>query len=94
MKQRTKAERAHHDAVAALGCMVCGGPAEIHHLKHHPITGEHLTRRDHWLVIPLCPMHHRQGDWGVAFHAGSTHWQAIYGLEVNMWRHEAPSTRT
>jgi hypothetical protein len=84
-KQRTKAEKAHHEAVAALGCVVCGGPAEVHHLKHDPITGQHMTRRVHRYVIPLCPMHHRQGGCGVAFHAGSNRWQSIYGLETRHW---------
>lgn len=85
-KRRTRAEMEHHDAVAELGCRICKGPAEIHHLKHDPITGQHLTRRDHRFVIPLCPMHHRLGGWGVAFHAGSSYWESIYGTEVSHWR--------
>lgn len=84
-RRRNRAEMDHHDAVAALGCVICGGPAEIHHLKHDPATGQHIARRNHRLVIPLCPNHHRLGGWGVAYHAGSQHWETLYGKEIHIW---------
>ena len=63
-KAATKAQRAHMGAVAELGCLIHGTPAEIHHL---PTQG---GKRDHSRVIPLCPLCHRHGGVGVAIHSG------------------------
>lgn len=57
MKPPTKADREHFDRIAAMGCLVCGGPASIHHVTAS-IHGGRLTRR-HDRVVPLCPMHHQ-----------------------------------
>lgn len=32
-------------------------------------------------TIPLCPRHHTDGGFGIAFHAGKKTWQATYGTE-------------
>ena len=61
-KRATKAERDHMDAVAAMGCMICKMPAEIHHV------GNQGTKASNYEVIPLCPLHHRHGNVGVAVH--------------------------
>lgn len=50
--------RRHHDRVAQLGCLVCGGDAEIHHVTGYADKPGRF-RRDEWLVTPLCPWHHR-----------------------------------
>jgi hypothetical protein len=48
--------------VAALGCVACSilclGEinAEVHHIREGRIA------RSDWLVIPLCPAHHRQSS--------------------------------
>lgn len=54
-KDRTAAEKRHHDRVAAMGCCVCGAEATIHH-----VTSDGFKRiaRSHWLVVGLCPFHH------------------------------------
>jgi hypothetical protein len=54
--------------VAELGCVVCGGPAEIAHCAGKPSVveriqepkakGKKLARMD-WLVLPACAYHHR-----------------------------------
>ena len=56
-KQPTKADRDRFDRIAALGCLVCGGAATIHHVTA-TIHGGRMTRR-HDRVVPLCPMHHQ-----------------------------------
>lgn len=68
-----KADSIHLSRVAALGCIVCRNqnlgetPAEIHHIR----TGQGTSQRaDHRKSIPLCHMHHRNGGYGVAIHAG------------------------
>jgi hypothetical protein len=48
----------HHDRVADLGCLVCGGPAEVHHVTGYADRPGRFSR-DEWLVTPLCPFHHR-----------------------------------
>jgi hypothetical protein len=55
-KSATAAEKAHMGRVAALGCILCGQPAEVHHLR----DGQGMAQRaSNWLVIPACPDHHR-----------------------------------
>jgi hypothetical protein len=54
------------DYVARQGCLICGKPAELHHIKGIPSdkTGRPLRRRHHlaaMAVIPLCRHHHREG---------------------------------
>lgn len=52
----TMAEAAHMGRVAALGCLLCGAPAEVHHLRE----GQGMSQRaSNWLTVPLCPEHHR-----------------------------------
>ena len=59
-------QRRWHNQVASLGCVVCSGPAQI----HHPVgaTARHnKIPIGHWWVIPLCDQHHR------GLHAGDSH---------------------
>jgi len=71
----TAASKRRLSRVAALGCVICRRPAEIHHVRHN------ASARDDGLVIPLCPDHHRNGGHGVAFHAGMLGWEAWYGSQ-------------
>jgi hypothetical protein len=56
-KGPSAAEKRHWDRIAALGCLVCGGPATIHHVTAS-IHGGRITR-SHQLVTPLCCVHHQ-----------------------------------
>jgi hypothetical protein len=58
----TKATKAHKDAVARLGCILCrhmgyrDTPAHLHHVRE----GQGAAQRAvDWLVVPLCPEHHQ-----------------------------------
>lgn len=75
------AEREHLAKVAALGCIICRMPAEIHHLRKGMGIGQ---RNSHFNVIPLCPNHHRTGGHGVAIHAGQKTWEANFGTESDL----------
>lgn len=83
----TKAEREHLSKVAEIGCIVClnenygQSPAEIHHMRTGKGMGQRATNYE---VIPLCPLHHRLGGYGVAFHSGSRVWQERYGSEESL----------
>lgn len=57
-RNRTRPQRRHHGRLKELGCLVCGGPAEIHHVRGFADRAGSITK-DHWLVTPLCPSHHR-----------------------------------
>lgn len=73
-------ERDYLNKVASLGCIICGGQAEIHHRR----TGQGLKRANHSEVIPLCHAHHRTGGYGVAIHAGIKKWQENFGSEIDL----------
>lgn len=79
--RHTAAEDRHLAAVAALGCLVCGAHAEVHHVRSGCGVGQ---RASHFKVLPLCPGHHREGGFGVAFHAGPREWQRRYGTEDDL----------
>lgn len=53
----TAADRRYWSKVVARGCLVCGGPATIHHVTGG-IHGGRVTRR-HDRVVPLCALHHQ-----------------------------------
>lgn len=80
-KQPTKAERDHMARVAALGCLICRGPAEVHHITTCVGMGQ---RASHYETISLCGRHHRTGGFGVAIHAGKKTWESIYGTELEL----------
>lgn len=51
----TQDERNHLGRVAALGCLLCHRPAQVHHLRY----GHGMSQRaSHWLTMPLCEEHH------------------------------------
>ena len=45
-----------------------------------------IARRkaDQFDVIPLCPLHHRNGNHGEAIHAGRRTWEAKFGTELEL----------
>lgn len=77
---------AYLTAVAELGCVICGQPAEIHHAKGGSMryresagTGQ---RTGDDCAIPLCPYHHR-GLEGVHT-IGVLTWEARFGQQADM----------
>lgn len=74
-----KAEKVHLERVAALGCLICRRPAQIHHIREGQGIGQ---RASNFLVIPLCPEHHQDGPAGVAFHASPRQFEMMYGTEL------------
>jgi len=76
-----------YSKVAALGCIVCRvhynvvTPAQIHHLRVDTGMGQKSDK-----VIPLCPLHHQHGGYGVAYHAGPKEWERRYGTQLELWQ--------
>jgi len=86
-KAATKQEKIHLNAVAELGCIACaklgwhGSPAEIHHIKAKGITGMGL-RASHFHAIPLCPSHHRHGEY--AYHHSPENFTYTFGTQEEL----------
>ena len=76
----TAAHKRRFTALAEMGCIICGAPANVHHCKTY-MGG----RKDHNKTIPLCNMHHSPlGEHGVALHAGRAAWEGIFGTEEEL----------
>ena len=82
-----KDEKEHYEKLSQLGCIVCinlgfgYSSPHIHHIRH----GVGLALRSHWsMAIPLCPLHHQNGGYGVALHAGQKTFEAKYGTESEL----------
>jgi hypothetical protein len=83
----TKDERKHYERLSQLGCIVCRNlgfgysQPHIHHIRH----GAGIGQKSHWSVaIPLCPLHHQNGGFGVALHAGQKTFERKYGTESEL----------
>lgn len=60
-KRRYKpvSHRDYHEWIAKENvCLVCGGPACVHHVRGYADRPGQLPKDD-WLVVPLCPPHHQ-----------------------------------
>lgn len=80
----TAEEALHLKTVRGLGCLICGAPANAHHVMHAPGKEK---RRDHRFVVPLCPVHH-QGDRkdGSVHGLGSEEaFKAHWGVDLVQW---------
>jgi hypothetical protein len=82
-----KDEKVHYEKLSQIGCIVCRNLGfgysvpHIHHIRH----GVGLAMRSHWsLAIPLCPMHHQHGGFGVALHAGQKSFEKAFGTESEL----------
>jgi hypothetical protein len=80
----TKAEKAHKEALAGIGCIVCrkefgitDGPVQLHHLR----SGG-WGKGDYTTLIPLCYEHH-MGDTGI-HGMGTKAFERRYGPQVEL----------
>ena len=75
------------ESLFSLGCIVCLNQGfgysepEIHHLRHGMGMGQ---KNDAFHTIPLCPKHHRTGNYGVALHAGQHFFETKFGSELEL----------
>jgi hypothetical protein len=67
------------DLSASMGCIVTGGPAEIHHVKCFNMGHGKV---DHFLSFPLAHRLHRNGN--DAFHVNQSLFQDRYGWEADL----------
>ena len=78
VKAPTKLQRERWQQIAMLGCMICGGIPELHHL----FTGAG-GRKNHDAVIPLCWLHHRSPQAGI-HGMGRKEFARKYGTEQEL----------
>jgi hypothetical protein len=84
---KTKDEKKHYDRLSQLGCVVClrEGHGYTQPAIHHIRSDAGMGMKSHWSkAIPLCPMHHQHGGWGVALHAGQKEFEKRYGTEEEL----------
>ena len=84
---KSKAEKLWLSDVASLGCVVCrnagygASPAEVHHSR----AGVGKGQKAHYSkTIPLCPLHHRTGGYGVAFRSGPEEFERNHGSQDDL----------
>lgn len=75
----TKAEKRHMGRVAALGCIICGAAATIHHCGTYMGGGRH-----HMRVLPLCWGHHLGPEGIDGKKMGKRIWEEKYGSELDL----------
>lgn len=82
-RPRTEQEKGHMGRIAALPCCIsdhnCAGHIEVHH-----ITGgkSQNQKNSDFETLPLCQAHHKNGNHGIALHAGVETWEATYGTQA------------
>jgi hypothetical protein len=77
---RKKSVQQTMNDIADLGCIICGSPAQLHHIGTHLGGG-----RDDNKVIGLCVLHHTGGGYGTALHAGKKAFEARFGTEQELF---------
>lgn len=86
----TAAEKRHFARVVALGCVICGGAATVHHVTS---DGYKRIARSHQRVVPLCPTHHQiqHGPRESVEALGPAEFNRIYDIDLlaradRLWR--------
>lgn len=80
--RKSAAEMRHMDRVAALGCLVSGKPATLHHVTAS-IHGGRIAR-SHKRVVPLAPEYHliQHGPKSSVEALGHAGFFAAYGIDL------------
>ena len=74
MSNSTAKSKRYMMKVREVGCLICGQPANAHHIREDRIKNDYLT-------IPLCREHH-QGDFSI--HMSKQQFTNIYGSELDL----------
>lgn len=76
------------ERVAAMGCLVCGSPATIHHVSS---DGYQRITRSNTLIAPLCPRHHQiqHGPRESVEALGHGGFTDTYGIDLLAWAKQA-----
>jgi len=83
----TKKEKEYFEKLVEFGCVVCKKDIgvytqpSIHHIREGMGIGQRNSTEN---CLPLCPMHHQHGGYGVAFHAGKKAFEERFGTEAEL----------
>ncbi|MCK5601317.1 DUF968 domain-containing protein [Candidatus Pacearchaeota archaeon] len=84
-KNLTAAEKKYLSRIAEQGCCACrfvlgyhDTPASIHHIRDGQGGSQRAPTHE---TLPLCPIHHQTGGYGVAIHSGEIEWESKFGTE-------------
>jgi hypothetical protein len=81
-KQPSAAQQLRHDKVREMGCVICGRPAAIHHIREGLGMGQKV---DHKKILPLCYDHHQSEEKGcISLHGTPALFVATYGTELEL----------
>ena len=81
-KKPTAEQQRYHDQVRDLGCLICGQPAAIHHVREGLGMGQAV---DHDRVLPLCYSHHQGEELGdISLHGNTKEFEEMYGTEIEL----------
>jgi hypothetical protein len=78
----TAEQQRRHDAIRALGCIICGRPAAIHHIREDLGMGQKVN---HDRVLGICFDHHQSEEAGaISIHGTPILFQETYGTEYEL----------
>ena len=77
-------EKKHIARVVSLGCAICGAEAVPHHIRSLKLGSGAGKKASHYHTIGLCPMHHTDGGYGTAYHAGAKEWERRFGTQESL----------
>lgn len=81
-KRPTAEQQRYHDEVRELGCIICGRPAAIHHIREGLGLGQAVN---HDRVLPLCYADHQSAEAGaVSIHNKPREFVLLYGTESEL----------
>lgn len=77
-------EQYHLQRILRIGCIICGDAAVPHHVRCLSLGSGTGKKVSHYLAIPLCPVHHTLGGYGMAYHAGPEKWEMRFGTQIEL----------
>lgn len=81
-KKPTAEQQRYHEKVRALGCLICGQPASIHHVREGLGMGQAV---DHDRVLPLCYCDHQSEEAGcISLHGSPKEFIELHGTEIEL----------
>ena len=69
------------EIISEIGCLICGKPPQIHHLKGHEFGTGKGKRAADYLTIGLCREHHTGND---GYHHSPYDFSQKYGIQADL----------
>jgi hypothetical protein len=79
IKPRLAKQPKHIARVAGMPCLVCHGPAVVHHVRER---GHGLEARDDRFVTPLCSLHHNMGNDSIHLLGSNAKFLEVHGIDL------------